>query len=131
MAILGAIILLLMGAFSIFNKNQPISYPESTVGSFFYFFTKGAFLNILNPANFLFVLSTTAYLKATLKFSFAEIIQFFGASLFATFIAESLIALYAFRIKRYITVETIRKINIIAGLAFILIAFRMLWKQFL
>ncbi len=130
MSVLGALLLFLMGFISLFKKQKSVTYPETSVGDFFYFIFKGLFLNILNPTNFLFVLSTTAYLKAVLHFNLTEIILFFGASLMATFIAESLISIYASKIKRKITFKTIGRINQVAGIVFIIVALKMLWNQF-
>jgi L-lysine exporter family protein LysE/ArgO len=129
-AVSGAILLMGMGLFSLFAHKKQIIYPQSKVGSVIYFFTKGAFLNILNPANFLFVVSTTTYLKAALGYQLNEIILFFGASLLATTIAEFLIALYASKIKQIVDTKKIEYFNKLAGSIFILVALRMLWKQF-
>jgi L-lysine exporter family protein LysE/ArgO len=130
MALLGAILLLVMGSYSIFKNQKPIKYEATTVGSLLYFFMKGALLNILNPTNFLFVISTTAYLKAALHFNINEIKLFYGSSLFATFIAEALISIYASKIKKKITPKTIKLINQIAGIVFVFVAIRMLWRHF-
>lgn len=126
----GASLLLLMGLFSIFSNTKQLIYPKTAVGNFVYFFIKGAFLNILNPANFLFVVSTTAYLKGAMKYNLNEIILFFSASLLATFIAESLISIYAFKVKKVIDPQKINIFNKFAGIFFIFIALRMLWRQF-
>jgi L-lysine exporter family protein LysE/ArgO len=131
MAVLGAVLLLIMGFFSIFKNQHPVAYPKASAGDYIYFFMKGLFLNILNPTNFLFVLSTTAYLKAVLHFNLTEIILFFCASLLATTIAETLISVYAFKIKSKITHNTIRRINQISGIVFIIVALKMLWAHFL
>jgi L-lysine exporter family protein LysE/ArgO len=126
----GAVLLLGMGFFSIFVNKKQLIFPKSSVGSFFYFFTKGAFLNLLNPANFLFVVSTCTYLKSALTYNLNQIILFFGASLLATFTAEVLIAIYASRIKLFADEQKINYFNKIAGIVFIFVAFRMLWRQF-
>jgi L-lysine exporter family protein LysE/ArgO len=126
----GAALLLGMGIFSFFSNKKQLIYPQTKVGNFVYFFTKGVFFNILNPANFLFVVSTCTYLKGALKYNLQEIILFFVSSLFATFIAEALIAKYASKIKKVVDTKKIEFFNKIAGSIFIIIAFRMLWGQF-
>lgn len=127
----GAILLFGMGLFSFLTKRNEIIYPQSKLGNFVYFFVKGAILNILNPANFLFVVSTSAYLKGAMKYSLNEIIIFFVASLCATLLAEILIAFYAWKLKKIVNAKTITIFNRVAGTVFILVALRMLWKQFL
>lgn len=129
-SILGAAILLIMGFFSIFNSTKQLIYPTTKVGNFIYFFTKGTFLNILNPANFLFVVSTCTYLKGVLHYKLNEIILFFTASLVATLIAEILIAVYSSKIKRIASEKNINFFNKIAGVVFILVALKMLWNHF-
>jgi L-lysine exporter family protein LysE/ArgO len=129
-SISGATLLLGMGFFSIFVTKKQLIYPKSTVGNFFYFFTKGAFLNLLNPANFLFVVSTCTYLKAALKYNLTQIIWFFSASLLATLTAEVLIAIYASKIKLLASEQKINYFNKIAGIVFVFVALRMLWRQF-
>jgi L-lysine exporter family protein LysE/ArgO len=129
-SISGATLLLGMGFFSIFNKRQKMVYPKSTVGDFLYFFTKGTLLNLLNPTNFLFVVSTCTYLKGALKYNLSQVILFFGASLLATLLAELLIAKYASRIKLFADVQKVNIFNKIAGSIFIFVALRMLYHQF-
>jgi small neutral amino acid transporter SnatA (MarC family) len=65
-----------------------------------------------------------------MKYNLNEIILFFTASLFATLIAEALISIYAFKVKRLIDPQKINIFNKFAGLFFIFIALRMLWRQF-
>lgn len=129
-SILGALLLLGMGLFSFFKTRKEIIYTKSKLGSFIYYFIKGAILNILNPTNFLFVVSTCAYLRGAMKFSLNEIILFFAASLFATLLAEVLIAFYAWKIKKIATPKIINNFNKVAGMVFIIVAIRMLLKQF-
>jgi L-lysine exporter family protein LysE/ArgO len=129
-SLLGATLLLSMGIISLFSQRKQLIYPKSRMGNLVYYFSKGAFLNILNPANFLFVVSTCTYLKGVLKYNLDQIIMFFLASLSATLIAEVLISVYASKIKKIINVRKIEFINKIAGSVFVVIAIRMLWRQF-
>jgi L-lysine exporter family protein LysE/ArgO len=127
----GATILLIMGFFTLFSNRKQLVYPSTKVGNFIYFFIKGTFLNLLNPANFLFVVSTCTYLKGVLHYKLNEIIAFFGASLLATLIAEVLIAIYASKIKKIASAQKIEIFNKIAGVVFILVALKMLYSQLL
>ncbi|MES2797210.1 MAG: LysE family transporter [Bacteroidota bacterium] len=129
-SISGAALLLGMGLFSFFSNKKQLIYPTTRLGNFIYFFTKGAFLNMLNPANFLFVASTCTYLKGVLKYDINEIVLFFCASLLATLIAELLIAYYANKIKRLLDTKIINYFNKVSGSIFIIISLRILWRQF-
>jgi L-lysine exporter family protein LysE/ArgO len=124
--VLGAVILFVMGLFSIFYTQGQLVYPKSTVGNFFYFFSKGLVLNLSNPANFLFVLSTIAYLRASFKYNNNQIVAFCVSAMVATFLAQLLIAFYAQKLKKTISSTLIKKISKIVGLAFIVLAIRML-----
>jgi L-lysine exporter family protein LysE/ArgO len=65
-----------------------------------------------------------------LKYNLTQIIIFFTASLLATLTAEVLIAIYASKIKLFANEQKINYFNKIAGLVFIFVAMRMLWRQF-
>lgn len=126
----GALLLLVMGILSFFSSHKQLIYPTTRIGNFFFFLSKGTILNLLNPANFLFVVSTSAYLKGVLNYNISEIVVFFASSLVATFTAEVLIAIYSSKIKKAASTKVIKVINRIAGTVFIVIALRMLWSQF-
>ncbi len=129
-AVFGALLLLFMGLLSIFSKGGQLVYPKSKLGNIFYFFSKGLSLNISNPANFLFVVSTCTYLRATLKYDNQLLIIFFLLSMLATFAAQALIAFYANKLKKTINPKLIRRINLVAGMAFVLLALRLLWNLY-
>lgn len=129
-AVFGALLLLFMGLLSIFSKGGQLVYPKSKLGNIFYFFSKGLSLNISNPANFLFVVSTCTYLRATLQYDNQLLIIFFLLSMLATFAAQALIAFYANKLKKTINPKLIRRINLVAGMAFVLLALRLLWNLY-
>jgi L-lysine exporter family protein LysE/ArgO len=130
MAILSAAILMAMGLYSILYGNKKMVYPESRVGSFLYFFTKGLILNISNPANFFFVVSTCTYLKASLHYGLGQIIAFCLSAMIATFLAQGLIAFYARKLKHSVNNHSIKLVRRVSGVAFILLAIKLLWNQF-
>ena len=128
-SIIGASILFTLGFISIFKQKTQIIYPTSKIGSFLYYFTSGIFLNLLNPSNYLAVFGTSAYLVAK-GMSLNERIVFFVFSLLATIAAESLIAFYAHKMKRFLTGKVLRRINQAAGLIFIISGLIIIYRQF-
>ena len=128
-SVIGAIILFILGFISIFKQQTQVIYPKSKLGSFLYYFTSGLLLNLLNPSNYVAVFATSAYLIAK-GFDLNERIIFFMVSLFATMLAESLIAFYAHKMKRIITPKVLKRINQVAGSIFIGSGLLILWNQF-
>ncbi len=130
-ALVGASILFILGFNSLFKQQTQLVYPKSKFGSFLYYFTSGILLNLLNPSNYIAVFTTSTYLTGVEGFSLNETIIFFIASLFATMLAESLIAFYAQKMKSVLTPTILRRINQVAGIIFIISGLLILWKQFL
>jgi L-lysine exporter family protein LysE/ArgO len=129
-SITGASILFILGFISIFKQKTQIVYTSSKLSSFFYYFTSGVLLNLLNPSNYLAVFATSAYLVAK-GMTLNERIVFFLFSLSATMIAESLIAFYANKMKKVLTEKILKKINQVAGSIFIISGILILYKQFI
>ena len=129
-SLVGATLLFILGFISIFKQQTQIVYPTSKLGSFAYYFTSGLLLNLLNPSNYVAVFATSAYL-ITKGFDLNERIVFFGFSLMATMLAESLIAFYAHKMKRIITPKVLKRINQLAGTIFIISGLLILWNEFL
>ncbi|MEA5427477.1 LysE family translocator [Arcicella lustrica] len=129
-ALVGASILFILGFNSLFKQQTQLVYPKSKLGSFLYYFTSGILLNLLNPSNYIAVFATSTYLSNVEGFSINETIVFFIASLFATMLAESLIAFYAQKMKRILTANILKRINQVAGIIFIISGILILWKQF-
>jgi threonine/homoserine/homoserine lactone efflux protein len=130
MALIGALILFILGFNSIFKQQTQLVYPTTKFGSFLYYFTSGLLLNLLNPSNYIAVFATSTYLSGVEGFSLEQIIFFFVASLLATMLAESLIAFYAQKMKRLLTAKIMRRINQLAGSIFIISGLLIIWKQF-
>jgi threonine/homoserine/homoserine lactone efflux protein len=128
-ALLGALLLFVLGFISIFKQQSQLVYPKSKLGSFAYYFTSGVLLNLLNPSNYVAVFATSAYL-ITQGLNLSERIVFFSVSLFATMLAESLIAFYAHKMKRLMTQKILKRINQVAGSIFIISGLLILWNQF-
>lgn len=129
-SVIGASILFVLGFISIFKQKSQIIYPISKLSSFFYYFTAGIFLNLLNPSNYFAIFATSTYLVAK-GMTLNERIVFFIFSLLATMTAESLIAFYAHRMKRILTEKILKQINQAAGSIFIISGLLILYKQFI
>ncbi|MBI3234257.1 MAG: LysE family transporter [Bacteroidetes bacterium] len=52
-ATIGGIILIILGFSMFFKKQMNIKTPKTKMGNFFYHFTSGVVLNIINPVNFI------------------------------------------------------------------------------
>jgi threonine/homoserine/homoserine lactone efflux protein len=123
----GALLLLVLGVMSLRSKRKDLVYPQSRLGSLVFYFSKGLFLNLLNPSNYVAVFGTSVALRNSLNYDTTEVILFFTASLVATFVAEALIAHYAIKLKRLLTPGLIDRINQLAGLVFIVSGLRLMY----
>ena len=130
LSIAGAILLIGLGVMSFFAKRKQLIYPQTPLGNFVYYFSKGFFLNLFNPANYAFIFATSLSLRNALHFDTTQVVVFFGTSVVAAVVAESLIAYYARRLKKNITDLMIVRINKVAGAIFIIGAIRILWNYF-
>lgn len=115
---IGAVLLLILGIIHIRNKKVSAKVQEYRWLKFLYFFIKGFLLNVLNPVNLISWLVLAASLKSY-KYSTNEQSYFLIITVVTIFICESLIALFASKIKIYLSESIIQKINIITGLVFI------------
>ena len=92
--------------------------------------TKGFFLNILNPGNFLEWVATAGILKTKYHFNTNENIAFFTAAILTVIVTEFAIAFYADKMRRVMTEKTMRNINIVSGFMFIGFGFWFLYEAF-
>jgi L-lysine exporter family protein LysE/ArgO len=130
LSISGASILLIMGILSFRKERKQLIYPKTPLGDFAFYFSKGFFLNLLNPSNYAFVFATTLSLRNSLHYNQSQIIVFFASSLLGASVAEVLIAYYAQKLKRFLTDLLIYRINQIAGVVFIVASIRILIGYF-
>ncbi len=79
---------------------------------------KGFFINILNPANFFEWVGTAGVLKTKYQFETYENVSFFSGALLAVFITELLVAYFAGRLRRFLSLRVVRIINIVTGSVF-------------
>jgi L-lysine exporter family protein LysE/ArgO len=97
----------------------------------FKYFLKGIALNALNPVNFMSWAAIATYLRTKGRYDLNEMILFFSMSLVGVFSTQSVLAKYAARLRRLLTVKVMHYINILTGIVFLAVAAKLLWEQFL
>lgn len=115
----GGFILLVLGLSLLLSKKVKVNYPDSKLGNFAFFFSKGFFLNLLNPVNFFSWLAIVTFLKGAEGYEDSDCITFFSGSLTAIFITEVLLAYSSIRIKRLLNDKLLLRINHISGILFL------------
>ena len=124
-----AVLLLLLGAQSVFRQAPRMAYPKTRFGNFVYYFVTGFLLNALNPANFVIWVSVSAYLKGVMRYSLALEAWYFGASLVAIFATQLFISAFAHRLKRYFNDRLLTLINQLSGSVFMLAGTYLIYVQ--
>lgn len=135
-SLLGAMLLMIFGLFQLYKKTtgkaihtgQQMAFPSSKV---LYFIGNGVLLNVINPVNFFIWLGISTSLSFTFGFSLAQKIIFFVGAIFAIFCTESLLSIFAFRIKKLISPQNLKRVNQITGAIFIVFGMYMLVKVLL
>jgi L-lysine exporter family protein LysE/ArgO len=128
---IGIVFLLILGGMNLFKGQPQIAYPKTRLGNFMYYFTTGFLLNGLNPVNFISWVTIAGYLRSTLNYDLNEVIIFFSASVLSVFGTESLIAVFAHKLKRLFTPRTVTIFNKVTGVVFIFIALQIFYSQFI
>ncbi|GAB3181411.1 LysE family translocator [Telluribacter humicola] len=131
MAGVGVLFLLVLGIANLFKGQPKIAYPKTRFGNFLYYFSTGFLLNGLNPVNFISWVTIATYIRTNLEYDFQQVLVFFGFSLLAIFLTESMIAVFAHKLKRLFTPRTVTIFNKVTGVVFVLIAFQILYTNFL
>ncbi len=126
---ISAVLLIAMGAQSVFRQTPRIAYPTTRFGNFIYYFGTGFLLNALNPTNFIVWVSVATYLKGVMRYSLTLDAWYFGASLVAIFGTQSLIAIFAHRLKRYFNERVLTLINKLSGSVFMVVGVYLVYVQ--
>jgi L-lysine exporter family protein LysE/ArgO len=122
----GSLFLVIYGIKSILRAKK-INYPQTKQERTFKYISTGFALNILNPGNYIGWLSITT--SVTSVYTFFHSILFYVGALIAIFFAELAIALGAANLKKYINQHVLKKIDVAAGILFILFGFA-LWYPY-
>jgi len=88
-------------------------------------------LNALNPVNFMSWAAIATYLRTKGRYDLTEMIIFFSMSLIGVFGTQTALAVYAQRLRQFITVKRMKYVNVITGVVFLGVAAKLLWEQFL
>lgn len=133
---LGAILLMIFGLFQLFKKTTEKAIHTSqqktfTFSKVLYFIGNGILLNVINPVNFFIWLGISTSLSFTFGFTMSQKIIFFIGAIVAIFSTESLLSIFAFRIKRIISSRNLKRVNQITGAIFIVFGLYMLVKVLL
>ena len=132
---IGIVFLVVLGILNLVKKvkvqNNVIDIKTKISG--WKYFLKGAFLNALNPINFVSWVTIATYLRTNTKFNYElkDMVIFFSMSLVGVAITEVSLAVYADKLSKSLTPKTISSINKVTGVVFISIAAKLCWIQFL
>ncbi len=129
-SLLGGILLIVMGFFSVFRQNPRIVYPQTRFGNITYYFTTGFLLNVLNPVNFFFWVAIATQIRSEELFTMPQQVLFFAGCLTAIFLSEIGISFSAFKLKRWFTPGVLLTINRITGVIFTGFGLRLLYGAF-
>ncbi len=131
--IFGGFLLTIMGMNTILkspNPSQKITIEKSTL--IIKNLSKGYFMNVVNPANFMEWVGTAGILKSKYHFEAFENVSFYTGALLAVFFTELGIAYFAARLREVLKPSVIRGINIFTGVLFLVFAVWMFieaWKS--
>jgi L-lysine exporter family protein LysE/ArgO len=128
----GGIFLLVLGIVAILNRNKVSAGRElGATTLFFQNLTKGFFLNILNPANFMEWVGAAGLLKTKYHFQVYENISFFTGALMGAAATSLAISYFAARLRKVLSVKVMQCINIGSGILFVAFGLWLLSEAFL
>ena len=129
LALVGVIFLVVLGLFNIIKGTPRIAYPKTKFGNYAYYFTTGFLLNALNPINFVSWVTIAAYIRHSLNYDTVQQAVFMGLALVGVATAESALAIYAHKLKRFFTPRVALIFNRVTGVVFIIVAARLAWVK--
>lgn len=122
----GGVFLIVYGVNNL-RKKRSIEYRRFDRGGTFYLLATGFLLNLLNPGNFIGWLAVSTHLTQVAVYSTQQCLLFFFGALSAIFGTEILIAFSASMLKRILTNNVLRKIDMAVGVLFLGFAIAVLW----
>ena len=129
LAAVGVLFLVVLGLFNIIKGTPRIAYPKTKFGNYAYYFTTGFLLNALNPINFVSWVTIAAYIRHSLHYTVNQQVVFMGFALLGVVAAESALAVFAHKLKRFFTPGVALAFNRITGIVFIIVAARLAWVK--
>ena len=135
MAAAGIIFLLILGIRNLFKTQdlhtENLPDDRSRRLTYWKYFFKGVALNAFNPINFVSWVTIATYLRTTGRYDLNETLLFFGFSLVGVGLTEAALAVFAHRLRHFLTPRVVRVINVATGLVFLSVAGNLAWEQFL
>ncbi|HEY0108034.1 MAG TPA: LysE family transporter [Fibrella sp.] len=129
LAAVGVVFLVVLGLFNIIKGTPRIAYPKTKLGNYAYYFTTGFLLNALNPINFVSWVTIAAYMRHSLHYDTNQQVVFMGFALLGVAAAESALAVFAHKLKRFFTPKVALTFNRVTGAVFIIVAARLAWTK--
>ncbi|MBO0952642.1 LysE family translocator [Fibrella forsythiae] len=129
LAAVGVVFLVALGLFNIIKGTPRIAYPKTKFGNYAYYFTTGFLLNALNPINFVSWVTIAAYIRHSLNYDTTQQVVFMVSALLGVAAAESALAIFAHKLKRFFTPKVALAFNRITGVVFIVVAARLAWVK--
>jgi threonine/homoserine/homoserine lactone efflux protein len=129
-AIIGAIILMIMGVNSLINT-KPNMGKDLQVKSkeFIQFFIKGYLVNFVNPFVFIVWIGVIAFAEEDYGNSY-DLFIFLSAALFGILTTDTLKVIFAHKLKKFIKPNFLIKVYKVIGVIMLLFACRLLWFAF-
>ena len=129
LALVGVVFLVALGLVNIIKGTPRVAYPKTKFGNYAYYFTTGFLLNALNPINFVSWVTIAAYLQHSLHYDATQQVVFMVFALVGVAAAESALAVYAHKLKRFFTPKVALVFNRVTGCVFIIVAARLAWVK--
>lgn len=125
--LVGAGLLIFIGFYSILKKKAASIYPTTKQLTVPMYMVNGFVLNTINPANFFMWVFVSATLQNSDNYTPTGMIIYFSGTLLAIFITEFFISYSASKLKRYLDEKAMMMVNVISGIAFLILAGVVLW----
>lgn len=124
----GGILLLVFGVYMMAQSKPNMEAGKVFgQGSNWFYIGNGFLLNVVNPVNFFVWLGISSSLTIQFQYDMNDKIIFFTASLFSIFFAEVGIALFASKLRKWVTPTILQRVNQISGLVFIGVGLKLIF----
>lgn len=124
----GGILLLVFGVYMMAQSKPNMEAGKVFgQGSNWFYIGNGFLLNVVNPVNFFVWLGISSSLTIQFQYDMSDKIIFFTASLFSIFFAEVGIALFASKLRKWVTPTILQRVNQISGLVFIGVGLKLIF----
>ena len=116
----GGAFLIVMGLFTIHRRNRVSIVKDIALSTLvLQNLSKGFFLNILNPSNFMEWVGTVGILKTKYHFQTYQNVSFFSGALLGALVTSLAISYFAGKLRKILTIRVVQYINIVSGILFI------------